>query len=102
MKVFVSLPITGKEDWARQEAARVKELLQGKGFEAVTPFDCAPEPGREIGYYMGRCVDTLLSCDRICQHPDWRESKGCAVENATADVYGILHLEWPNPNNTKK
>lgn len=102
MKVFVSLPITGKEEWARQEAARVKGILEGKGFEVVTPFGCAPEPDRKIGYYMGRCIEALLDCTVICQHPEWYKSQGCRVEEAASKVYGILHIEWPDLNNPKK
>lgn len=96
MKVFLSLPITGKVEEARREAAVAERLLQEKGYEVVSPFACAPEPNQTDGYYMGRCVEALLGCDMICQHPDWLYSRGCNVENMTAKMYGIQRLEWPH------
>lgn len=95
-KVFLSLPITGKVDDARREAATAKRLLEEQGFVVVTPFECAPDPNQTDGYYMGRCIETLLGCDMICQHPDWRYSRGCNVEHVAAKMYDIQRIEWPN------
>lgn len=95
MKVFVSLPITGKVEWARAEAARVKDLLERHGHDVVTPFDCAPDPDMTDGYYIGRCVEALLCSDRICQYPYCGGSKGCSVERHVADTYGIPSIEYP-------
>lgn len=95
MKVFVSLPITGKVEAARKEAARVKQELERIGYEVITPFECAPDPDRHISYYMGRCIEALLQCDRICQAPECDSSNGCAVEAYTAKMYGIPSVEYP-------
>ena len=95
MKVFLSLPITGKVEQARMEAEAAKRLLEEQGYEVVSPFECAPDKDQTDGYYMGRCVEALLDCDMICQHPDWRFSRGCNVEDMTAKMYGIQRLDWP-------
>lgn len=96
-KVFVSLPITGREEAARQEARMAKERLVEQGYEVVTPFECAPEPGRHIGYYIGRCIEALLQCDAICQKPR-SESAGCRLESCATSLYNLQRISWPLEN----
>ena len=98
MKVFVSLPITGCEKWARKEAARVKSELVKQGYEVVTPFECAPEPNKPIGYYMGRCIEALLSCDAVCQNPYAFDSKGCRLEDVAMHLYDKKRVKYPYSN----
>lgn len=39
MRIYLSLPITGQENKAREKASEVSQMLRSAGHEVVTPFD---------------------------------------------------------------
>ena len=114
MKVYVQVPVTGRE-WkeALREADALSEKVTAAGHEAVNPLRLmdngqsgAPEtmaPTREAtARAMGRSVEALLGCDALLLHPaatDTREcptevrySKGCRTEALAAITYGLRVL----------
>lgn len=118
MKVYVQVPVTGRE-WkeALREADALSEKVEAEGHEAVNPLrlvhgdgangaDEADEANETIApsasataRAMGRCVEALLGCDALLLHPaavDTREcptevrySKGCRTEALAAITYGL-------------
>lgn len=89
--VFLSIPITGKEEKARKTCDAIKKRFE-KYFPTCTlyvPFDVAPDKDKPDSYYMGKDIEKLMECDIMIQMNDWEKSKGCTVENCVADVYGI-------------
>lgn len=95
MKIYISIPITGHNlATQRAKAAEIAEKIKALGHEAVNPFD-TPEPSEGLSekeryaYYMGEDVKRLLMCDAIFLCEGWKKSKGCKVEYATADYYGL-------------
>lgn len=114
MKVYVQVPVTGRE-WkeALREADALSEKVTDAGHEAVNPLRLidngqlgAPEtmaPTREAtARAMGRCVEALLGCDALLLHPaaadtgecptEVRYSKGCRTEALAAITYGLRVL----------
>lgn len=114
MKVYVQVPVTGRE-WkeALREADALSEKVTAAGHEAVNPLRLmdngqsgAPEtmaPTREAtARAMGRCVEALLGCDALLLHPaavdtgecptEVRYSKGCRTEALAAITYGLRVL----------
>lgn len=89
MKVYISLPITGREvSEARQHADLVKAALSRQGHTVISPFEVYA--GKNPDYYDYICADlrVLADCDAIMMCRRWGDSKGCRVEKAFADVYG--------------
>ncbi len=39
MKIYISLPITGREEAAREHADKMKAILSRNGYEVVNPFE---------------------------------------------------------------
>lgn len=121
MKVYVQVPVTGRE-WkeALREADALSEKVVAEGHEAVNPLrlmdngqwtvdNCQLEVPETIApsasataRAMGRCVEALLGCDALLLHPaatdtgecptEVRYSKGCRTEALAAITYGLRVL----------
>ncbi len=98
--IYVSTPINGRSEKTRQakmEAAgkrmeELRQMLQKEYPQAriVVPFDVVP-PKDDITEAVahGRCITALLECDAIYDDDFWDGiSKGCRLENVTAQIYG--------------
>lgn len=85
MRIYLSLPITGQENKAREKASEVSQMLRSAGREVVNPFDLpCDKPLPEWIDWM--CVDlyALYGCDAIYLCEGWQFSKGCRIEASFA------------------
>lgn len=91
MKIYVSVPITGRPlQEARQQADNWKKYLTSDWNEPITPFDvCSDEEEHPYSYYMGRDIEALLECDAIIMTEGWEKSRGCNLEYSAANLYGL-------------
>lgn len=95
MKIYISIPITGKDLMAQTGIAmRIAEKIKALGHEPVNPFDTPPAPPEmsekeKYAYYMGRDIEQLLMCDAVYFHSHWTKSKGCSTEHDIAVRYGL-------------
>lgn len=88
MKIYISLPITGREKEAREKADRVKTMLSKMGHAPINPFEIYVGPNATEGQYMGADITALIDfADAIFLCKGWKESKGCQVEAKVAEVY---------------
>ena len=88
-KVYISLPITGRERAAREKASAIENLLRELGYEPVNPFRVYA--GKKPCYADYLCADlrALADCDAILLCDGWMESRGCRVERAFALEMGV-------------
>lgn len=88
---FISIPITGQEETARNICAETKRRLSEKypHIHFVTPFEVNMKKDMPDSYYMGRDIEALMNCDAIISMEGWQKSKGCQVERFTANIYGL-------------
>ena len=100
-KVYISLPISGRElDNVKEEAAIAKSEIESLGFEAVTPFEISPDENASYATHMGNDIAALLECDAIVLLHGWEQSKGCNLEMQAAQIYqkptfmGMEHLKY--------
>ena len=95
MKIYISLPISGKNIMTQTGIAlTVAEQISDLGHEPVNPFEtplAPPEwPERQkYAYYMGRDLEKLLLCDAALFCEGWRSSDGCLLEFNAAQIYDI-------------
>lgn len=94
IRVYISLPITGRENEARVRCKAVKEWLEGHfpTVEFVSPFEISTEVDRPYSYYMGRDIENLLECQGVILLEGWEKSQGCRTEVETAKIYGIKRI----------
>lgn len=91
MKVYISIPITGRPlHEAKCQAEVIKAKLVHNGHECITPFDVCPDPDKPYNYYMGRDIEALLGedIDAVVFGEGFHDSKGCSLEHAAAQIYG--------------
>ncbi|HIT83299.1 MAG TPA: DUF4406 domain-containing protein [Candidatus Avibacteroides faecavium] len=88
MKVYISLPITGHGiEEVEATCIHASGVIQAKGHTPVSPLDISPDPDATYARHMGNDIEALLQCDAVLFMPGWRESKGCRLENAAAEIY---------------
>lgn len=92
-KIYISLPITGRDEnerraYAARIIARLEKLI-GKDYEFVNPLD------NKLGYkehwskHMKEDIKMLLECDAIYMAEDWQWSHGCKLEHDIATSCGL-------------
>lgn len=103
MKVYISGPITGTEDYKERFKAAEAELRRA-GHVPVNPVTISEKLGKGLPHeaYMKRDIEWLVSCEGIYMLPNWQNSKGARVEKIVADACGIpeikvkvLDRKWP-------
>lgn len=92
MKIYISLPISGKNVMTQTGIAlSVAEQIRDLGHEPVNPFETPLAPPewserQKYAYYMGRDIEKLLLCDAVYFCEGWQESRGCRVESYIAET----------------
>ncbi len=81
MKIYISIPITGQCEKAREKADLIKALLSKQGHEPVNPFEI--HAGKNPQYEDHLCYGLLamLSCDAVFFCDGWEQSLGCNIEH---------------------
>ena len=86
MKIYVSIPITGRPlDDAKAHAKAIAEQFAAHGHDVITPFDVCPDSTKPYSYCMGRDIEALLGCDAIAIGNEWFNSRGCLLEKAAVN-----------------
>lgn len=95
MRIYISTPITGRDlDKQRGKAAEIAKRIAAAGHTPVNPFDTPAPPAyfnerQQYAYYMGMDIAELLRCDAAYFARGWDKSKGCMLEHAAAQIYGL-------------
>lgn len=90
MKIYVSVPITGRPlDDAKAHAKAIAEQFAAHGHDVITPFDVCPDSNQPYSFCIGRDIEALLGCDAIAIGNEWIKSRGCLLEKAAAEIYCI-------------
>ena len=93
-RIYVSIPITGKDYNAQVERAEsIRRKYEKEGHKVITPFDIVPNPDQGYPYCMGKDIEVLLTCDAAIFAEGWKESKGCKLERAACQIYVIDIIE---------
>lgn len=117
MRVYVSLPITGKLEGNLHRAVRMRQRLYELGFDPVIPHDIQPAnhdglcqdahlyPAVTGSQHGGFChlradIAELMRCDIIVTAAGWPLSRGCRAEVQAAKSVHIPHIEWSEVDET--
>lgn len=94
MKVYISLPITGKDLQEQKSCARhVASFLSEAGFTPVNPFDNGLGDGAPYEEHMKADLRLMLDCEAIMLCDGWRLSKGCVLESVVAIACGMTVVD---------
>ena len=98
MTIYISLPITGQEQEAREKADLTKAMLSRAGHKVITPFEVYAGKNPDYKDHIAFGIRALLDCDAIYLCDGWQLSKGCRLEAEAARIYKlrIMHERRPS------
>lgn len=93
-KIYISGPVTGKENHNIEQFKEAEVFLRSCGFEVWNPLEIQlPEvkfSKEELWQYcMHFCVRAIPLCDSMLMLPDWQNSKGAVQEHRIAQMLGL-------------
>ena len=87
MKIYISLPITGKDETKQRQKAKAWQVyFKDRGIETINPFDVYDElrtkSPKEPTYeeIMNEDLKYLDTCSHVILISGWQDSKGCIKE----------------------
>lgn len=104
-KVFISTPMHGLDDSdiysnIRSAEDECKKRFPGEHIVCKTSYGTVPvdielisEQERRRAKYLGHAIGIMASCDLVFFFGNWKESKGCRIEHAVCEEYGIPYME---------
>lgn len=98
MKIFISGPITGKNNYNRSAFATAEGMLSDQGHTVLNPSNHTPIVDPESithAAYLNICKAMIDCCDAIYMLNGWQDSKGANIERDYAMLYDkkILYQE---------
>ena len=95
-KLFISQPMRGKTDEEilaeRADAVQAARDALGEEVEVIDSFFGTSDMSHALEY-LGDSLKLLAKADIAYFAPGWRDARGCKIEHACADAYGIHHIE---------
>ena len=95
-KLFISPPMRGKTDEEilaeRADAVQAAQDALGEEVEVIDSFFGTSDMSHALEY-LGESLKLLAKADIAYFAPGWRDARGCKIEHACADAYGIHHIE---------
>ena len=105
MKIYIATPVNARNEETLEEKrekawdrmCEIRKQLHKRypdaefhsSFDAhIAPID-KPVTMMTEATIMGKCVTEVMECDMVVLDYDWQQSKGCRLENRTAQIYGI-------------
>jgi hypothetical protein len=90
MKVYISIPITGKDiDEQKRHAEDVASFLLAAGHTPVSPFDNGLDDNASYEDHLREDTKMLLDCDAILMCKGYHVSHGCTFERDVAIKCGL-------------
>lgn len=81
MKVYISIPITDKDEQKQREHADLtKAMLSRAGHTPISPFDIYAGKNPKYADYLCYDLRALADCDAIYLCEGWQFSRGCRIE----------------------
>ncbi len=95
-KLFISQPMRSKTDEEilaeRADAVQAAQDALGEEVEVIDSFFGTSDMSHALEY-LGESLKLLAKADIAYFAPGWRDARGCKIEHACADAYGIHHIE---------
>ena len=109
MKVFISLPHTGKSDEQikKEMDFAIEQIKQDypcaemiDSFITDSYIEACENAGTNLNiglWYLGKSIELLSQAKLAVFVNDWQEARGCIIEHQAATAYGIPVLQINTP-----
>lgn len=87
-KIYISAPITGREDTADERFSNAVRLVRGMGNIAINPWQ-ENRNFEKWGDAIVAGLRLLRKCDGILLCDGWQHSRGCKIEQQFAQGAGL-------------
>lgn len=84
MRLYISGPVTGRDNLNIENFERAADALSAKGYSVVIPH-WFTNPSMSWQDAMKRCIEAMMKCDAVALLPDWLNSRGAIIERQLAD-----------------
>ncbi len=97
-RIFISQPMKDKTDEQilkeRERAvSAVKEKFNGEDIEVIDSFfQSTPHDAKPL-WFLGKSLELLSTADVAYFIGEWKNYRGCKIENTCAKEYGIETIE---------
>ena len=95
MKVMISQPMKGRtEQQIKEERKAIIDKFNKMHIEVIDTIftEEAPQDCNVAIYYLGKSISAMKDIDALYMCDNWREARGCKIENEVAKEYGIKIL----------
>ncbi len=96
MRVMISQPMKGLtvRQIEQNRDAAVKRL-EAEGHTVVDSIvtDKPPADASEPLFYLGKALQIMAKCDAVLFLEGWQEARGCQIERAACEAYGLKVME---------
>lgn len=95
MKVMISQPMNGRtEQQIKEERKAIIDKFNKMHIEVIDTIftEEAPRDCNVAVYYLGKSISAMKDIDALYMCDNWREARGCKIENEVAKEYGIKIL----------
>lgn len=96
MKAFISQPMNGMSDdeiiIVRDSIYRLIQKRHGENCEIIESWK-PHMPSYNPVTALALSIEKLADADVVYFAPDWDEARGCVIEHAIAELYGIPRVE---------
>ena len=96
MRVMISQPMKGltREEIERNRAEAVKRL-GAEGHEVVDSIvtDEPPADSNAALHCLGKSFQIMATCDAVLFLEGWEQARGCRMERAACEAYGVKVME---------
>ena len=100
MKIMISQPMSGLSlSEIAYQRDRIERKLESLGHEVINSYfkefdeenrcDLAHVPV----YYLGKALQKMAECDAVYFAEGWELARGCVIERAVAEKYGLIIME---------
>ncbi|AFG37652.1 DUF4406 domain-containing protein [Spirochaeta africana] len=89
MIVYISGPITGKENGNSDAFSAAAEKLTAAGHTPINPHELQHDHDKSWESYMRVDIKALMDADAVLLLDGWNHSNGAHLENAIARAVGI-------------
>lgn len=87
-KIFISQPMQGKtNEEIKQERERISREI-GETVVIDSFFEGMPHDAKPV-WFLGESLKTLSQADAAYFAPGWESARGCRIEHAACEEYGI-------------
>ena len=100
MKIMISQPMSGLSlSEIAYQRDKIERKLESLGHEVINSYFKEFDEENRCNlahvpvYYLGKALQKMAECDAVYFAEGWELARGCVIERAVAEKYGLIIME---------